>query len=53
MQIASTSFAVITARQSVSTRAIPNSLATFSPDSVERLATATSSTPGCALSFGM
>src|SRR5207249_4133770 len=44
MQTASTSGARTTSRQSASTRRMPNSLATRSPDSRERLATATSST---------
>src|SRR6266849_6233766 len=53
MQIASMSLASTTFRQSPSTRPMPNSPATRSPDSLLRLATDTSSTPGCALSFGM
>ena len=53
MQMASTSLASTTCRQSSCTRAMPNSLATRSPDSFDRLATAVSSTPGCALSLGM
>src|SRR5882672_8806869 len=53
MQTASISLASTTFRQSPSTRPMPNSPATRSPDSLLRLATDTSSTPGCALSFGM
>src|SRR5712692_2435726 len=53
MQIASMSLASTTFRQSPWTRPMPNSLATRSPDSLLRLATDTSSIPGCALSFGM
>src|SRR6266478_10089225 len=53
MQTASMSLASTTFRQSPSTRPMPNSPATRSPDSLLRLATDTSSTPGCALSFGM
>ena len=52
MQIASMSLAWTISRQSPWTRAIPNSLATRSPDSFERFATATSSTPGWALRLG-
>src|SRR3990170_232017 len=52
MQTASTSGARTTSRQSSWTRATPNSFATRSPDSLERLATATSSTPGWARSLG-
>src|SRR2546425_834328 len=53
MQTASTSGARTTSRQSASTRRMPNSLATRSPDSRERLATATNSTPGCFCKPGM
>src|SRR3990172_3870922 len=52
MQTASTSGARTTSRQSSWTRAMPNSFATRSPDSLERLATAASSTPGWARSLG-
>src|SRR6266508_514678 len=52
MQMASTSGARTTSRQSSWTRAMPNSFATRSPDSFERLATATSSTPGWVRSLG-
>src|SRR5712692_4403438 len=53
MQTASTSGARTTSRQSACTRATPNSRATRSPDSLVRLATATSSTPGSSLNPGM
>src|SRR5229473_2424775 len=53
MQTASMSLAPTTSRQSPWTRPMPNSPATRSPDSLLRLATDTSSTPGWALSFGM
>src|SRR6266850_210426 len=53
MHTASTSGARTTSRQSASTRRMPNSLATRSPDSRERLATATNSTPGCFRKPGM
>src|SRR5687767_11209364 len=53
MQIASTFLSAITSRQSAATRWMPNSLATFSLDSFDRLATVTSSTPGCFAIRGM
>ena len=53
MHTASTSGARTTSCQSPSTRRMPNSLATRSPDSRERLATATSSMPGCLPRPGM
>ena len=52
MHTASMSLASMISRQSPWTLPMPNSLATRSPDSLERLATAVSSTPGWALRLG-
>src|SRR5687767_11289261 len=53
MQIASTFLSAITSRQSKDTRGMPNSFATRSLDSFDRLATVTSSTPCCFTMSGM
>jgi hypothetical protein len=52
MHTASMSGALTISCQSACTRPMPNSRATRSPDSFDRFATATSSTPGWALSLG-